>query len=415
MPHTSHLGLFEAIGVELEYMIVDQDRLATLPVCDRILTAEAGSIVSDVEFDDISWSNELVLHVIELKTTNPVAELKPLSDQFQQHVHRVNTHLASLAGRLMPTAMHPWMNPANDTHLWPHDCGTIYKAFDRIFGCSGHGWANLQSLHINLPFADDQEFGRLHAAVRLLLPIIPAIAASSPIVEGHVTGPLDNRLIAYRSNSQTIPSIAGHIVPEPVFTKATYQKDILERIYGDLAPYDAPGVLRYEWVNARGAIARFDRDTIEIRLIDTQECPAADIAIVAAVVAVLKLIVAETWSSLVSQQSWSTETLASILHDTTIYGEATTITNTAYLETLGFSRVATCTAGELWQHLIDAADKHLFADLAGYERELEIILRKGPLARRILRATEATSAPGSITDVYRRLCDCLAEGKMFMP
>ena len=32
-------------------------------------------------------------------------------------------------------------------------------------------------------------------------------------------------------------------------------------------------------MNSRGAIARFDRNAIEIRVIDVQECPKADLAI----------------------------------------------------------------------------------------------------------------------------------------
>ena len=36
---------------------------------------------------------------------------------------------------------------------------------------------------LNLPFSSDEEFGRLHAAIRLLLPLLPALAASSPLVE----------------------------------------------------------------------------------------------------------------------------------------------------------------------------------------------------------------------------------------
>ena len=62
------------------------------------------------------------------------------------------------------------------------------QAFDRIFSCQGHGWANLQSMHINLPFADDAEFGRLHAAIRFLLPLLPGLTASSPVMDGAVTG-----------------------------------------------------------------------------------------------------------------------------------------------------------------------------------------------------------------------------------
>jgi len=38
-------------------------------------------------------------------------------------------------------------------------------------------------------------------------------------------------------------------------------------------------VLQNEWLNSRGAIARFERDTIEIRVLDSQETPAAELAI----------------------------------------------------------------------------------------------------------------------------------------
>jgi len=155
--------LFEAFGVELEYMIVDADTLAVLPITDQVLHAVAGEIVSDIEHGNITWSNELALHVIELKTTDPAAKVGPLPAWFQEQIGRINTALEPFGGRLMPTAMHPWMDPDRELRLWPHDNSPIYAAFDRIFNCSGHGWANLQSVHLNLPFADDDEFGRLHA------------------------------------------------------------------------------------------------------------------------------------------------------------------------------------------------------------------------------------------------------------
>src|SRR5690606_32858155 len=134
-----------------------------------------------------------------------------------------------------------------------------YEAFDRIFDCRGHGWANLQSVHLNLPFDGDDEFGRLHAAVRLILPILPAIAASSPIMDARITGTLDNRLSVYRANARTLPIVSGRIIPGPVHTRADYEREVLDAIYRDLAPHDPDGTLRHEWVNARGAIARFTR------------------------------------------------------------------------------------------------------------------------------------------------------------
>ena len=414
MPELLTLGLFEAVGIEAEYMIVDRNGLDVLPVCERVLAAQAGCITSEDESDDINWSNELVLHVIELKTAGPARDWERLPGAFQLHVERVNEQLAPLGGRLMPTAMHPWMDPYRETRLWPHEYNVVYETFDRIFDCRGHGWSNLQSLHVNVPFADDEEFGRLHAAVRLLLPILPAIAASSPVVEGRVNGVLDNRLAAYRTNCARVPSITARIIPEPVFTLAAYHESILQPVYRDLAPYDPQRVLQHEWVNARGAIGRFDRNTIEIRVLDVQECPAADLAIAAAVTAVLKLIVAQTWSDLAAQQAWATDPLAGLLEATIRDGDLTVIEDDAYLHALGWPGPSPCTAGQLWRHLIDEARSRLPAALAFCEDQLETILRHGPLARRILRALGPQPSRSRLAAVYRLLCDCLAAGEMFL-
>ena len=48
------LHLFEAIGLELEYMIVDKRSLAVLPIADKVLAAVAGQIVS--EAGPMNWS-----------------------------------------------------------------------------------------------------------------------------------------------------------------------------------------------------------------------------------------------------------------------------------------------------------------------------------------------------------------------
>ena len=65
-----------AFGVELEYMIVDARSLDVLPVTDRVLYAVAGEYLSEFELGSISWSNELALHLIELKTGRPAVRLE---------------------------------------------------------------------------------------------------------------------------------------------------------------------------------------------------------------------------------------------------------------------------------------------------------------------------------------------------
>ena len=212
------LGLFEGAGIELEYMIVNRDTLDILPIADELLKAVTGSYINDYEKEGISWSNELALHVVELKTGRPVPTLSETISLFQQDIGQINSILAGFGGMLMPTGAHPWMNPCTEAKLWPHGQRTIYETYHRIFNCEGHGWTNLQSCHLNLPFSGSEEFGRLHAAIRLVMPIIPALAASTPILDAKLQPFMDTRMDYYRTNSARISSITGEIIPEPIFT-----------------------------------------------------------------------------------------------------------------------------------------------------------------------------------------------------
>lgn len=403
------LSLFEAYGIELEYMIVAADSLDVCPITDRVLHAVAGSYEGEVELGDISWSNELALHVIELKTTDPIGSLAGLSDRFQANVARINDLLLAHHARLMPTAMHPWMNPHTEAKLWPHDYSVVYEAFNRIFDCTGHGWANLQSVHINLPFANDEEFGKLHAAIRLLLPLLPALAASSPIVERRASGFCDTRLEVYRTNAKRVPSVSGLVIPEAVFTREAYEREIFAKMYADIAPLDPDGTLQHEWLNARGAIARFDRNAIEIRVLDIQECPAADLAISNLIVETLRRLVAEEWSNTQAQQAFATERLAAILSSVIRDADEAVIDDTEFLRAFGIS--VPTTAGKLWRRLATP----LLEPTSEYAPALRVILEQGPLARRILKQVANDSSDAGLHDTYRKLCNCLATGRMFQP
>jgi glutamate---cysteine ligase / carboxylate-amine ligase len=403
-------GLFEAFGVEIELMIVDSESLDVKPVCDELLASVAGEPVSDIELGDVAWSNELTLHVLELKTSGPAPSLSGLADAFHESVRLARAKLAGLGATLMPGAMHPWMDPLVETELWPHEYTDVYHTFDRIFGCSGHGWGNLQSTHINLPFADDEEFGRLHAAIRIVLPLIPALAASSPFQDGGLGPALDSRLLAYRANARIVPSVAGLVVPEAAFTRAQYERDILGRIYADLEPHDPEGVLRHEWANARGAIARFDRGTIEIRLVDSQECPAADLAVTAAIVSAARSLAVGRLSNRDVAEDPSTESLSALLDETIVQGEEAVADEPRFLAALGFGS-APMPVGEVWARLLDRDPP---ADPAGeWTRPLATILEKGPLARRMVGAAGSDPGRKALRRVAERLCACLADNEPF--
>ena len=399
---------FSAYGLELEYMIVDRTSLAVRPLADRLLQAFAGGPAASVAHGPLGWSNELVRHVIEVKNVEPTPALDALAKALQQEVARANVELVALDAQLMPTGMHPSMDPRVETELWTQDASEIYAAYDRIFGCRQHGFANLQSMHINLPFAGDAEFERLHAAVRLVLPFIPALAASSPLADGKLSGFLDYRLEVYRTNAGALSTIAGDIVPDTATGRAQYTEDVFAPMYREIEPHDPDGVLRHEWLNSRGAIPRFDRSAIEIRVADTQECPEADVAIAAVVTEVVHALYRGRWSSLGKQQSIPTPTLVAQLHDTIRRAEGAVVADRALLRVLGLRRES-CTARDVWAYWVGAIDRR---KQAWWRPAIDWILAEGTLATRIVRAVNGNYHPDRIRQVYSDLCRCLAVGRM---
>ena len=406
------LSLFEGCGIELEHMLVHSGSLDVLPVSDMVLRSRTGRSVNEVVSGQAGWSNEFVLHVMEIKNIKPVRTLSGLSLLLQEQVTHINRILDEWDGRLMPSGMHPWMNPVKETRIWKHRNRKIYETYDRIFGCKSHGWANIQSTHLNLSFHGDEEFGMLHAAVRLLLPLIPALAASSPVVEGKVTGTMDNRLSFYRKNQLLVPSVSGRIIPEPVFTCSGYDDRILQKMYKDISRYDTGGMLQHEWLNSRGAIPRFERSAIEIRLADTQECPLADIAVATALTSVLKALVKGQWGSWQEQAAWPVKRLVSVLDRTIRSGEAAIIEDSAYLRAFGYPGKQ-AKAADVWKYLIAETVVTGATTEKNLMEPLQLILDKGTLSRRILKSVGEKPSHARLHKVYGKLCDCLAEGRLF--
>ncbi|RAW00774.1 carboxylate-amine ligase [Pseudochryseolinea flava] len=409
----TRLHLFQAFGVELEYMIVDKDSLMVKPLTDELLKHVLGTYGSDYDNGMVTWSNELVLHVVELKSSNPEINFSALEHQFAENVRRINAILLGWNAMLMPTAAHPFMNPHVETKLWPHDNNDVYEIYNRIFDCRGHGWSNLQSTHLNLPFYDDEEFASLHAAVRLILPMLPALCASSPMLDGKYSGLHDTRLHYYKTNQAKLPSITGKVIPEQLFSKRNYLNGVYEKIKVDIAPYDKEEILDPIWVNSRGAIPRFDRGSIEIRVMDIQECPTADLAIVTLVIETLRALVKGEFISYGEQIQWTADSLANILDKTIVNGHETLIDDAAYLNVFGMAST-TRQANEVWEHILQKLIANGHGALQRWKPELDIILKHGTLAYRIKKALGTQPDRARVVSVYKKLSSCLAQNKMFL-
>jgi carboxylate-amine ligase len=414
MTHPPRIHLFQGFGIELEYMLVDKDTLAVKPVTDELLKHELGEYGSDFENGIVTWSNELVMHVVEIKSTDPESNFNALENGFAENVKRINAILDKWNAMLMPTAAHPFMNPLEEAKLWPHDNNEVYKIYDKIFNSKGHGWSNLQSTHLNLPFYDDEEFAKLHAAIRIVLPILPALCASSPILDGQLTGMVDTRLKYYKTNQARIPSITGKVIPEAIFSKRNYLNTIYEKIKTDIAPFDPDNILNPIWVNSRGAIPRFDRGSIEIRLMDIQECPTADMAIISLVIETIKAFVSEKFISLDEQMKMKTDPLAGLFEKCMVTGQKTVVTQAEFLAAFSIQE-STMTAIDVWKIVMDKLVKSGNTALEKWTPELSVILNEGTLSDRIIKAMGHDTSEESIKNTYRKLCGCLAQNKMFIP
>src|SRR5690606_25534504 len=91
-------------------------------------------------------------------------------------------------------------------------------------------------------------------------------------------------------------------------------------------------------------------------------------------------------------------------------GEQAVVQNSAYLAQFGYSRPA-ATLGDLWRHLLE----DVMPASGPWLAPLNVLLEQGPLARRIVRALgDGCQDPERLGAVYRQLCDCLTEGRMFL-
>jgi hypothetical protein len=270
-------------GTEHEYSINDP-QFNPLPVSDRIIKAICGCVRSEILFGDVWLGKELQKTVLEFVPRKPGPDLALLEGQVYRGIRKFGTIFGGTY-RLLGLGMHPTLAP-DSTAVWEHDEGKYYEAYDRLFDIRQHGWLNIQALQINLSYRKERDLVQLFNRTRRLLPYLVAVTASSPVVEGKLTGSADNRLIYYRQNQKEIPAICDGVIPPPIRSVAEYRA-AQEQVYAELRARGAD-ILCEEWVNSAGTIIRFSRRCLEIKALDEQECVRSDMAVCAFTRALLR-------------------------------------------------------------------------------------------------------------------------------
>ena len=279
------------MGPEHEFSLVDEG-LKPLPIADKVIKGYCGKTVNFVEHRDFTFGKELQLHVMELKANEPFNSPPFFEEAMQKGVSELSSFIDKYDASLLGTGMHPLLK-LNETAIWSHRHRKIYEEYAKVFNLKQHGWLNIQSFHLNLPYSNEDEGVELHNFLAGLCAYLPAISASSPICEGE-TGPyVDNRLWFYKVNQVEVQSVVGDVVPEYVASFCRYIEDVVGKYSRDLAQAGVGKMLLFkEWVNSRGVIFRFDRRAIEVRVLDEQECIKSDVALSCFIRAVLRGLIA---------------------------------------------------------------------------------------------------------------------------
>lgn len=388
--------------------MVDSDLRARCLVEDAF-RAVNGRPTSEIQRGPAGFSNELAAHVFELKNVKPQRSLARAELQLLAGLRFFSEVLESQFGaRLLPTGMHPLMHPST-TKLWARAGQRVYRTYAQIFDIEEHGWLNVQAAHVNLPFGTEGQTIALHNAIACLLPYLPALAASSPIYEGKLGPFVDNRLAFYRTNQRRFPLIAGLIIPEFVGSYRDYRRRILKPIYRALDSVPDGKIIQHEWVNSRGAIMRFMRDAIEIRVLDMQECIKADVAVAAFIRGVLKRLTRDILHK--DLQLPDHHLLVRDFDNVVRQGRAARVAAPHF----GRARGRDSTARSVLELLLEWAGPEVHAREREYLQIVEDRLRRGNLSERIRRKVRRRSPRGGakrrhvISDIYQELTICLRD------
>jgi len=392
----------EVLGPEHEFSVIDE-KLAPLPIVDKVIRDIRGRVVNCTSLGACSFGKELQAHVAEFKANRPFSSPEVFEETVQSTVETVLSILdKQYDARLLGSGMHPLLR-LTDAKIWSHRDSGLYAALSKIFNLKQHGWLNIQSFQLNLPYRDEVDAVRLYNALANVLPYLPALAASSPIYESKIGDHVDNRLRFYLANQSEVPSITGDFIPKYVSSFEEYRKSTVQQYSEDLTRLKAPKcLLNKEWLNSRGAVIRPSRKAIEIRILDEQESVRSDVALSCYIRATLRGILAD------SEYPYLThETLVHDFKQVVVKGLGAQVQHPKGR-----------TAQQVCRYLLGVASKNATREEKRYLPIINQRIESGNLSNMILKRVttkaQKTDFDEAIIGVYSKLADCLEKNHVYV-
>ena len=266
----------EVLGPEHEFCLVDSE-LKPLPIVEEVINEYYTKLASFLYLPNSAFRKEFPSQIVELKARKPFKSPELLEETMQKAILSFLDFLKKkYDAQLLGTGMHPLLG-LEETSVREHDI--IAQELGKVFPLKRHGWLNIQSFQINLPYSSEQEAVTLYNMLAQLCTYLPAISAASPICEGQLTPYDDFRLVSYKSKSVEFPSVTGDVIPEYISSFSQFEKEVSDVYSRDLTNAGVSVGDFEEYVNQRGLVFKFKRNALEVRVIDEQECIRSDVAL----------------------------------------------------------------------------------------------------------------------------------------
>ena len=393
----NYYSLLSEREIELDYFIADKDSLSPSPLAGKLLESAAGKKCSVYYPDEtksyISWASGTGLCTLKIKADLGRCNIRDAEKSVYEQITIINKHLNKFNAFLLPSAVNPFTSVYYEVFKTynseiPENSSTEFEC------CSGVHFMNLI-----LKFEDENQFYRLFSAVRLILPIIPALTSGSPLLRSRYNGILDNGLDLVKSNRDGRSGSNVRIIPESVKNRKEYESGSIAEIYK--SEKSNMGNDNYN----RTVTVDFERGRLSLKVFNMQESPHVDFALARFITYVLELLV-NCRCGAHNQASVSTEELSNLLDEVIEKGLTAISYNEDYLKLLSINRQEKLSAWGIWMILSKKV-----RDYAGVKfPPVENILKTGSLSERILKQTDKKT----VFEVYKDLACCLEENTMML-
>jgi gamma-glutamylcysteine synthetase len=267
---------------------------------------------------------------------------------------------------------------------------------------------------VNLPLGTDEEAAAMLNAAALLTPYLPALAASSPMHDGEIQPAVDNRMAHVLHHQDRLPESMGVMVPEYVTSLADYRKRVVKPMLAACGRLPDAGAIKGDFLNARCAVVKSYRSSIEIRCLDMQECVKMDVALAVFVRWALKALTGRVLSG--KQALPAHALLVEDLHAVVQHGTRARVNAPHAAKTARRDAQGKADVRDVLRDLLALARREVRADEAPYLGLVEGIIERGNLSERIAASLEPhVKDEDGFTDAARRvyveLGDCLVENQ----